>query len=276
MPTAQPVVSGLRAAARLALPRRVANRLKFSLMLRREERAGEPELADLLSLVPPGSVAVDVGANAGMVTWLLSRRAGRVVAVEPNPALAAKLRRDFAGEAVEVAECALSDAAGEGTLLVPSADGVELDGRASLEADANGGLDVRPVEVPVRTLDGLGLRDVGFVKIDVEGHEMSVLRGAERLLAEQAPSLLVEAEEKFGEGLAAAVVGHLRDRGYDGVFLWEGAYRDAAGFEPALHQPPELAKRPGEPADPRYVRNLLFVHRSRRPMLDAMTSSRGR
>src|SRR5437868_5966109 len=54
---------------------------------------------------------------------------------------------------------------------------------------------VDELEIEVRTLDQFDLRNVGFVKIDVEGHELAVLEGAARTLARERPNLLIEANE---------------------------------------------------------------------------------
>lgn len=262
-----PPLSSLRGAAKRILPVPLVNLLRFEPLLRKEMRAGEGELRLVPRTLDPRKAAVDVGANVGMVTYLLSRHARNVYAVEPNPALAANLRSAFRGRRVEVLPYALSDESGTADLLIPSAGGQELTGRSSLEPDANGDLPVRRVTVPRRTLDQLALPDVGFVKIDVEGHELAVLRGARGLLTGHRPSLMIEAEEKFGEGLTDAIFRFLGAHDYFGVYVWEDRLHDVSTFLPRAHQPPGLAKRIGEPADPRYIRNFVFVHRSNRQAL---------
>lgn len=262
-----PPLSSLRAAAKRVLPAPVVNLLRYEPLLRQEMRAGEGELRLVPRTFDRRKAAVDVGANVGMVTYLLRRHARKVYAVEPNPALAANLRRSFRGRRVEVLPYALSDASGTADLLIPSAAGQELTGRSSLEPDANGDLPVRRITVPVRTLDQLTLPDVGFVKIDVEGHELAVLRGARGLLTGQRPSLMIEAEEKFGEGLTDAIFRFLGAHDYYGVYVWDDRLHDVSTFRPDTHQPADRAKRIGEPADPRYIRNFVFVHRSNRTAL---------
>lgn len=262
-----PPLSSLRAVAKRILPASVVNLLRYEPLLRKEMHAGEGELRLVPRTFDRRKSAVDVGANVGMVTYLLRRHARTVYAVEPNPTLAANLRRAFRGRRVEVLPYALSDESGTADLLIPSAAGQELTGRSSLEPDANGDLPVRRVTVPRRTLDQLALPDVGFVKIDVEGHELAVLRGARGMLTGQRPSLMIEAEEKFGEGLTDAIFRFLGAHDYFGVYVWDDRLHDVSTFRPHSHQDPVLAKRIGQPADPRYIRNFVFVHRSNRTAL---------
>ena len=135
-------------------------------------------------------VYVDVGANIGHLTVDAGRyqsRYGRVFAFEPNPA-AFRLLRDntylnrsngITGAEYHVRELALSDAAGAATLYIPSHHA----GMASLEATAVGQEDDRPceaVEVRTSTLDAEcgHLSHIRVLKIDVEGSEDRVLKGA--------------------------------------------------------------------------------------------------
>lgn len=141
-------------------------------------------------MLRPGDTVVDAGANAGYFSLLaaaLVGPAGRVVAVEANPRLAALIRGTAALNAmaqIRVEAAALSDRTGP---ILFAGDG---------EGDSNGAV-VPPGDpespgpprrtVPAETLDGLarrcGLERIALLKIDTEGHELNVLRGAEGLLA---------------------------------------------------------------------------------------------
>ncbi len=60
---------------------------------------------------------------------------------------------------------------------------------------------------------------VTFVKIDVGGHELNVLRGAQGVIERCQPVFLVEAEERHRVGATASIFDFFRDRNYDGFFL---------------------------------------------------------
>ncbi|MFC5379504.1 FkbM family methyltransferase [Aquipuribacter nitratireducens] len=153
-----------------------------------------------------GDLVVDAGANVGNHTvFLAAVRGCRVLAIEPDPHLCAAVERSVAANdlahLVRV-ECAgLGAEAGLGRLVVGSGANV---GAQRLEVGDGG--------VPVTTLDALLAGEaVHVVKIDVEGMEWEVLRGAERTLAEHRPVLFVEAAEPGG---LARLSAWLRERGY--------------------------------------------------------------
>jgi FkbM family methyltransferase len=130
-------------------------------------------------------VAFDVGANVGDYTSLIldeGRRAGCAVdvhAFEPSPVAAAQLRRRVAAEAaVRVAEVALADRAGEGTLH----DGAAGSSHASLyERRLPPSVGAGVARVPLQRLDEYlgrhGVARVDLLKLDTEGSELAVLRG---------------------------------------------------------------------------------------------------
>ena len=143
-----------------------------------EACCGEPELAVLAELVPPGGMAIDVGANVGFFAYALADIADCVLAFEPNPDYAFFARWMLRGRA-EVRELALSDESGRGTLYVPLSDrGTVLHLAGSLKQTHSQFRNVKAYDVEVRTLDELGLVGVRFVKADVEGNEREVLDGA--------------------------------------------------------------------------------------------------
>jgi FkbM family methyltransferase len=94
---------------------------------------------------------------------------------------------------------ALSDRNGDATLNVPSIGNVALTGWASLGEPGLEKADrIDSVAVPCRRLDSLGLEElpVDFIKIDVEGHELAVLRGGATCISRWRPWFIIEAWER--------------------------------------------------------------------------------
>ena len=146
----------------------------------------------VLPLLRPGELFVDIGANFGLWALAAARRGCPVIAVEPVPAtrerLAANVRRNGLAERVEIVAAAISDAPGTLTLSLPAGES----GQASVHAGA--AQRVETFTVSAITLDQLiGERRVGFLKIDIEGHEPALLAGGARVLASgQVERLLIE------------------------------------------------------------------------------------
>ena len=154
--------------------------------------SGEPELRYLDRFCPRHGLAVDVGAHHGHYSYRLSKLCPSVVAFEINADLLADLRSYNAGN-IRVIPEGLSANLADVTLLIPMVDGRSFTGWASLYPDNLPGATSHTVKhARVTTLDAFHFDDVTFMKIDVEGHELEVLKGAEQTLARCHPTLLIE------------------------------------------------------------------------------------
>jgi FkbM family methyltransferase len=225
---------------------------------RRLFKKDERELALLRNLVPGDQLAIDVGANTGVYCEELVRFANSVVAIEANPTLAAHLEWMFEGK-IRVIAAAASNVAGSVTLRIP--DDPRLGGLASVAAD-NFMAAGHSVTVPAITLDSLRLENVGFIKIDVEGHEASVLEGARGLLMSNRPNILVEAEERHTPGAVAKVCSILAEAKYVGFMLRAGVLRSVSEFDPARDQCLDgisIAELNQGRVPPSYVNNFIFL-----------------
>lgn len=172
----------------------------------------EPHILKLLisrSSPPEGAIALDVGANLGWYAVLLDRLHGgtvEVFAFEPDPLNFGLLQENLAlnrASSVRPFALALSDRHGKAGLH--RYRDINL-GRHSLEALPGSGV-VTPV--PTESLDaflsGQGCRDrpVQLLKVDVEGHEPAVVRGAEATLRQTRLLVLEYSPMYYGDGEAA-------------------------------------------------------------------------
>lgn len=158
-----------------------------------ETLSGEPELALLPELMRRRGVAIDVGANQGFFAYALAQYADRVIAFEPNPDFALFSRIMLRGK-VEVRRIALSSKSGRAALHVPiSEEGVVLHLAGSLdETHMRLFPRARSYAVELRTLDEIDLRDVHFIKADVEGTERDVLDGGRATIMRDRPVIVLE------------------------------------------------------------------------------------
>ncbi|MBV9773222.1 MAG: FkbM family methyltransferase [Gemmatimonadetes bacterium] len=170
-------------------------RLPYQVARLRMANGLEPEIFLLDSFTDRRELALDVGANLGYYTYHLAKLFGRVVAFEPNPAVASSLRA-WGAPNVEIHTAALSSAPGDVDLFVPIVNGVRQPGWASFDRNnLAGASDFEVIRVATRTLDSYGFRDVSFIKMDVEGHEPAVLQGARETIRASRPVVLVEVKE---------------------------------------------------------------------------------
>ena len=205
----------------------------------------DPDWRLIRDLMPRGGVGVDIGANRGVYTYLMSSQAGpagHVHAVEPYPAHGERLRilaRRLGN--VTVHPNAVSDHSGREVLRIPVHDGHRIDALATLgpgppEADAHHGEE--RCTVPVRTLDELlaGERPVSLLKCDVEGHEQQVFRGAAEILNRDRPSVFVEIEQRHRQDPIDTTFELFAAAGYRGWFVTGGKLQPLEKFDLARHQ----------------------------------------
>jgi FkbM family methyltransferase len=150
----------------------------------------------------PDAVEVwDVGAHRGLFSLMCARNgAERVLAIEPSAANLGALREHLAanpalGRRIEILHAAISDRDGEIEFVVNDTDGAVCQIRADGVTPYDHGSSASHGTVPSWTLDSLLARRTSppvLVKIDVEGAEGLVLRGATRLLSEHRPAVLME------------------------------------------------------------------------------------
>lgn len=231
-------------------------------------RYGEVELHILEFMCNPEVDAIDVGANDGSYIHFLRKYARRVHAYEPIPwmaeELARKFRREMSMKKLFIHNIALSRSSGAAVLRMPIVDGVVVDGCSSIAPTVAAKYSsFREVPVKLVPLDDVYPGDVGFIKIDVEGHEEAVLEGMRKTIARCQPRMQVEAEESIAPGAIGRIAEFFRDLKYRGHFIFQRRLMPIEQFDkdvmqnpanyPDLKAPLEQRQRFG-----RYVYNFLF------------------
>jgi FkbM family methyltransferase len=205
----------------------------------KQRRAGDLNAAVCDHFVPRGGIVIDVGASWGMFTYHLARRVGKtglLYSFEPHPANAVVLQKlARARPHVRFRPVAVSDVAGRAEMLVPTRRNRRVTALSSLAHGFDGveGVEVERLMVPtVRLDDEIGAAvKVDFVKIDVEGHEMSVVRGGASMFKRCLPSLLIEIEQRHLAFPIENVFGELRELGYHLFYIDEPVLRPVANFD---------------------------------------------
>jgi FkbM family methyltransferase len=167
-------------------------RLPFSYWLLRFSGENLPEFYCLDQFIAGAEIAVDVGANVGLFTYPLSRRFKHVYSFEINDEISVPINQYNPGN-ITLYSCGLSSTARLAKLYIPVIRNISISGWASLYRDnlpeAQSFIEK---EAQVRPLDDFNLAGVDFIKIDVEGHEIEVIKGAIRTIESSRPVILVE------------------------------------------------------------------------------------
>ena len=212
----------------------------------------EPELALLPLLCDNNRISLDIGANAGMYTFHMLRDSKMVYAFEPNPRYTKRLVRCFP-DGVIVYPIALSNVVGESELRIPL--GINGAGTLEKENDFGGNFnnaEIEVIKVPMKTLDEFDFKEVGFIKIDVEGYENTVLEGAVKTIAANKPAMLIEIEERHRHGAISQVKDFLSVYGYKGYFFMGGKLHPIENLNLGKHQSVENMHN-------MYINNFAFL-----------------
>ena len=189
-----------------------AAELRAEALIRRQKRNlrkahAEGFLSGIAAMLRPGDLALDCGANMGVVTDVLAKTGAEVIAFEPDPWAFGKLTERFA----ETRNVTLVNAAvgvGTGTVRLmratnfcdnPTGASVKstiLDGGRQI--DAENGVDVPLIDFPGFLRERLQDRpEIAFIKMDIEGAELDILEAMDRdALFDQVRVLVAETHER--------------------------------------------------------------------------------
>ena len=216
-----------------------------------EMRSGQdPEMALLPLVVPRGRVALDAGAHFGCYARALAKLTDRVHAFEPTET--ADIMARTMPRNVTVHRMALSSHMGAAALRIPRCSSA----LASLERHVTG--DARTIEVTLTTIDAMfPAEDIGFIKIDVEGHESAVLNGARATIARCLPVLLIECEERMNPGGLDKLIHYFDQWKYICKYLKDGELHNVSEFRHDRDQVQGVSP---------YINNFFFIP-SRHPAI---------
>lgn len=212
---------------------------------------------------------VDIGANCGRYTALMCMFSRSVHAFEPNPECI-DLLEDLCLPNATLYPYALSWQKGASEYFRPIEDGIPVNTLGTLDRTTlSTYADVNTLTVETSTLDALGDYSISFIKLDVEGHEMDVLRGGQTLIADQKPIVLVEAEERHRANAVEDVQAFFNNLNYQGFYVCDQKIHELSSFHHGLQNPDEL-QRPVSRIEMRYVNNFIFIPSS--PNLNEMVN----
>ncbi len=203
-----------------------------------------PELKYIIDNIQPGDSALDIGAHkGGYLHWVRKRvgSRGSVTAFEPQPTLYSYLSNAieaYGYKNVRLHHAGVSSEEGSMQLFIPKAEGLTSPGATFEQRDdtTNGHF----ITVPVLQLDKLLAnreRPINFIKMDVEGHELEVFRGASEILNNDRPKLIFECENRHLNSIKVEdVFEYLTGLNYKGYFFLNGKLTPIEQFNANQHQ----------------------------------------
>lgn len=190
--------------------------LGTSLRIYGEYSEGEVHVYD--SLLRPTDIAVEVGANIGALTVPLARRCKQVFAFEPQPQTYDLLCKNLIdNDIINVVTFPFAISDRDGHAPMPSVDQIDLNfGRVEV-GEGNLTVELHPLD---KVLTGVA---VTFMKLDCEGMELEVLKGAETLIKTNQPVLYVENDRPEK---SKALIDWIFKQGYHGFWHRPPLYRE--------------------------------------------------
>lgn len=223
LPLIQPMLSGLAPVG-------------FSRMHQRVQFHKDEEFSLLPILCDPQRISLDVGVLFGGYAREMMDHSQEVFMIEANPLQVAFLKRAFPDRKSQIVSSAAGALSGEIEIRVPSS----MPGNATVESENQ--LDrhrkLLSFTVPIRPLDELFPEsDIGFIKIDVEGHENAVLIGAQNLIQRCRPKVILECIDDHKKGAVAEMRTFFEKMDYAVLFLSENRLNDIAEYNDSFIDP---------------------------------------
>ena len=187
----------------------------------------EKEICFLSKLIDQSKASIDIGVYRGVYSYYLCKNSNFVYAFEANPILIDKLEKGFIKyKNIRIENFAVSSSQGITNLKIPYrnesinySDYEELYqlGTATIHQENNLlNTKFHTFEVKKINLDEYNFNHkIGFIKIDAEGHELDIINGAQRLISENKPNLLVEIEERHTGIPNIEVINEIKKLGYN-------------------------------------------------------------
>ena len=205
------------------------------------------EIEMLLESIKPGDIAIDVGANKGSFAHSLAMavgKKGRLLAFEPQMALAKYLRQVFSELSLsqcEVYEVGISDRKGSSNLHIPMRG---TNPSASIIDGAHIPNNWTSQKIQITSLDLFltdEIRKVACIKIDVEGNELNVIKGALGIINKYHPVIVLECEQRhLIDNTVEEIIDFIIALDYEGFFIQNKKLISIENFVASEHQATDL------------------------------------
>ena len=200
-------------------------------LVRAYDKRYEEELFVLDKIVPQDLESIDVGVYRGVYTYQLSKLSKHVHAFEPNPLIFEYLDVNLRNviKNLTLYNVALSDQNSTAKLKIPNRNNISNKnnyeelyklGCATIHKENRIETNFTNFTVYTKKLDDILIgKKIGFIKIDVEGHEENVLSGSINLIKKHKPNLLIEIEKRHSNKNVSDTIEYINKFGYKSYFF---------------------------------------------------------
>lgn len=185
--------------------------------------------------------AIDIGVNIGIFSYFLANNFEIVESFEPLDFMTKKLKDySYFKKNINIYNVALSNNNSVSDFYIPYLISTnQLNYGLSSLIDPGGKREV--IKIELKNLDSYNFKKVDFIKIDVEGSEYSVLKGAFNTITNNKPTILIEIEQRHLINTSIAeIIDYILSFGYDGFFIENEQIIEIKNFNYELHQKPYL------------------------------------
>ena len=245
-PTAVPNTAKIRLTKWIA--KQVPASLLYRILIRRSTIPSQAIFTAAFAAADPARSALDIGANRGIVSYCMSKRFAQVHSFEPNQELGDFLAKVLPANCA-LHRCGLSDAPGVTELALVLEGGIPIHGKGRILPAPETDKQFEVQSIKLETLDGQGFADVGFIKIDVEGHEEKVIRGGMETLRKHRPVLVIEIEKRHTGRPVGETHKLIESLGYRGYFFRDGKQVPLSEYRENMQ----------DPDYPAYINDFLFL-----------------
>ena len=195
---------------------------------------------------------LDIGANAGIYSYHFKNKMKKIVAFEPVKEILVSLE-NLNSRNVEIHNCALSNNNDYLEIHIPvDKHGNTISYIASLEPRSENTIK-RKIEV--KMLDDFNYQNVSLIKIDVEGHELEVLKGGYETINKYKPHLVIEIEQRHLAYDMSKTFNYIKGIGYEIFFINNSELCSINKFSYDKHQKPYL----DNVMNKNYINNFLCM-----------------
>ena len=201
--------------------------------------------------------AIDVGANIGIYSYMLSKTFKNVEAFEPIKKCTKMLEKYAKRKNINIYYVGLSNETREQKLYIPLIDS-RIENIALASVHDSGG-ERAILNVQMCRLDDYNFENVGLIKIDTEGNEVEVIKGAIKTIEKYKPTLLIEIEQRHLQGRTTIddVFDFIQSLGYTGYYYDKKKLNSLDNFSLKNHQTDVLLEDKIQLK--KYINNFIFI-----------------